>query len=303
MAVAFDTSASGFTRTTVSDGSSNTTLTINVPANTVNGDLLIAVLHCNSVVNPNSVTAPSGWTQVASNFSVNGTFALHTWIGWRIASSEPASYGWTIGADTRDDHGWMFRVTGHDAVNPIDVTGTFTSDTVLNPVAPSITTTSANALAVWICGGKNGSNLAADDTSVKPTQATQIVFKKSRTNSNGVGTCVAYEARATAGATGTRTFTGTYPTTSAYSSAIGFAIKEATVSGLTITSVTPSTFDDGTTGIVIAGSGFGATQGSSTLTIGSQAQTVTAWSDTSITFTSARGSNSMGAASLKLTRG
>jgi hypothetical protein len=76
-----------------------------------------------------------------------------------------------------------------------------------------------------------------------------------------------------------------------------------TTAGLTITSVTPASFDDGKTGIVIAGSGFGASQGASTLTIGAQAQTITGWSDTSITFTSARGSNSMGAASLKLTRG
>jgi hypothetical protein len=72
--------------------------------------------------------------------------------------------------------------------------------------------------------------------------------------------------------------------------------------GLSITSVTPSSFDDGRTGIVIAGSGFGASQGSSTLTIGGQAQTVTAWSDTSITFTSVRGSNSMGSATLTLTK-
>lgn len=303
MAVAFDTTGSGFTRTTVSDGSTNTTLTINVPANVVNGDLMIAVLHCNAALNPNSLTAPSGWTQIASNFSENGNFAVHSWIGWRIASSEPASYQWTIGSDGRDDHGWIFRVTGHDAVSPIDVTGTFTSNNPLNPVAPSITTASANALAVWICGGKNGSNLAADDTSVKPTEATQVVYKKSRTNSNGVGSCVAYELRASAGATGTRTFTGMYPTTGSVSSAIGFAIKEGTASGLSITSVTPSAFDDGRTGIVIAGSGFGASQGSSTLTIGGQAQTVTAWSDTSITFTSVRGSNSMGTRSLTITKG
>lgn len=81
---------------------------------------------------------------------------------------------------------------------------------------------------------------------------------------------------------------------------IGAAMYVST--GLSITSVTPSAFDDGRTGIVIAGSGFGASQGSSTLTIGGQAQTVTAWSDTSITFTSVRGSNSMGARSLTLTR-
>lgn len=259
MPVAFDTSASGFTRATVSDGSSNTTITVSVPANVVNGDLMIAVVHNNTALNPGGITAPSGWTQIASNASVNGNFALHSWIGWRIASSEPGSYQWTIGQTVGDDHAWIFRVTGHDSASPIDVTGAFTSDTVLNPVAPSITTTSANALAVWICGAKNGSNLAADDTSVKPTEATQIVYKKSRTNSNGVGTCVAYELRATAGATGTRTFTGTYPTTSAYSSAIGFAIKEATVSGLTITSVnTTNTAFSAQTNSAVVGTGLSA---------------------------------------------
>ena len=83
---------------------------------------------------------------------------------------------------------------------------------------------------------------------------------------------------------------------------VAFAIEPAAAgSGLTITSVTPSTFDDGKTGIVIAGAGFGASQGSSTVDIGGQAQTVTAWGDTSITITSARGSNSMGAGQLKVT--
>lgn len=234
MAVAFDTAASGFTRTTVSNGTSNTTFTISVPANVVNGDLMIAILHCNSALNPNSITAPSGWTQIASNFGENGNFALHTWIGWRSASSEPASYDWTIGGDTRDDHGWIFRVTGHDSVNPIDVTGTFSSAQVLDPAANSIATASANAMAVWVCGGKNGSNLAADDTSVKPSAATQIVYKKSRTNSNGIGSCIAYELRASTGSTGTRTFSGMYPSTSSYSSAIGFAIKEGVASGPSI---------------------------------------------------------------------
>lgn len=73
-------------------------------------------------------------------------------------------------------------------------------------------------------------------------------------------------------------------------------------SGLTITSVTPSSFDSGVAGVVIAGTGFGASQGSSTVTIGGVAQTVTAWSDTSITITTARGSQSMGAATLTVTK-
>jgi hypothetical protein len=76
---------------------------------------------------------------------------------------------------------------------------------------------------------------------------------------------------------------------------------EPGASGPTITNVTPSSFDSGITGIVIAGSGFGASQGSSTLTIGGVTQTVTAWSDTSITFTSVRSSLSMGAQTLTVT--
>jgi hypothetical protein len=83
--------------------------------------------------------------------------------------------------------------------------------------------------------------------------------------------------------------------------AVHLAVYEVAASGLTITSVTPSSFDSGIAGIVIAGSGFGASQGSSTVDIGAQAQTVTAWSNTSITITSARGSNSMGAGQLKVT--
>lgn len=99
----------------------------------------------------------------------------------------------------------------------------------------------------------------------------------------------------------TASFTATAGSTRENASIV-INVAPAPPGGLSITSVTPSSFDDGRTGIVIAGSGFGASQGSSTLTIGGQAQTVTAWSDTSITFTSVRGSNSMGARSLTLTR-
>lgn len=45
------------------------------------------------------------------------------------------------------------------------------------------------------------------------------------------------------------------------------------------------------TGNTITGTGFGASQGAGTLVIGGQAQTVTAWADTSITYTANRGVN------------
>lgn len=59
-----------------------------------------------------------------------------------------------------------------------------------------------------------------------------------------------------------------------------------------ISSIAPATFDAGRS-VTLSGSGFGASQGS--ILIAGQAQTVTSWSDTSITFTTVRGSQSLGA--------
>lgn len=241
MAVAFDTSASGYTRTTVSDGSSNATLTVNVPANVVNGDLMIAVIHNNHVANPGSITPPGAFTELANNFSENGNFAMHSWVGYRIASSEPASYDWTIDAGTADDHGWIFRVTGHDGASPIDGTGTiFSGSTAGNASVNSVTTSYSNTVVFWLFGGKNGSNLVADDTAVSPSEAVQILYKKSRTNSAGVGSAFARELRASSGATGSRTFTGIYGGSSGYYATFGFGIREgATATSAPYIALTP----------------------------------------------------------------
>ncbi len=59
-----------------------------------------------------------------------------------------------------------------------------------------------------------------------------------------------------------------------------------------ITSITPSTFDAGRS-VTLTGSGFGSSQGS--VLIGGVAQNVNTWSDDEITFTTARGSQSLGA--------
>lgn len=68
---------------------------------------------------------------------------------------------------------------------------------------------------------------------------------------------------------------------------------------LSITSVTPSQIDSGES-FTITGTGFGATQGLSLVQIGGVTQTPTSWSDTSITCTATRGSQSMGNATLTI---
>ena len=60
---------------------------------------------------------------------------------------------------------------------------------------------------------------------------------------------------------------------------------------LSLTNISPSTLQDGDS-VTLTGSGFGSSQGS--VVIGGVAQSVSAWSDTSITFTAARSGQSMG---------
>ncbi len=62
------------------------------------------------------------------------------------------------------------------------------------------------------------------------------------------------------------------------------AHTQATPFGLTITSISPTKGPAGTT-VVITGTGFGLSQGSSAVTFGGITATVTAWSDTSISVT------------------
>lgn len=78
-------------------------------------------------------------------------------------------------------------------------------------------------------------------------------------------------------------------------------VVQIPVTGPTITSINDLTLTDGQVGVVISGSGFGATRGFGTLVISpsssdfgaagakSQVAGITSWSDTSITFTASRG--------------
>lgn len=67
----------------------------------------------------------------------------------------------------------------------------------------------------------------------------------------------------------------------------------------TISTISPSTFDDGKS-VTLTGSGFGASQGQ--VLIGGVAQNVNTWSDDEITFTTVRGSQSLGACRVDVVR-
>lgn len=227
--IRFDTSANGYTSNIVADGSLNSTITVNVPTNVANGDLMLGVVHVNSANNPGAVTPPSGWTEIANNFNINGNFSVHTWVGYRIANTEPSSYQWGIDTFANDDQAWIFRIVGHNKNSVLDSNTVFFNDFGNIPQnVTSFSTTTSDSMVVYIFGGKQGDAgfLKANGTNVSPINTTQVVYRKTRIASVATGTAVAYEYKPIAGNIGSKTFTA-YDTSGAYFSTIAFALKQA----------------------------------------------------------------------------
>lgn len=91
--------------------------TVNVPAGTVNGELLIAVNASDWDTLANE-GVPAGFTALTTSSYDGGTNAVHIALGYRIASSEPASYTFAGGGGA-DSAGALLRITGHDSTPTI----------------------------------------------------------------------------------------------------------------------------------------------------------------------------------------
>lgn len=145
----------------------------NVPAGTVNGDLLIW-RHSNTTA---TVTAtPAGWTLLTS-LTATATSMV---IWWRIAASEPASY--STGALTAGRSiGIMSAFSGVDNATPFDVATPTPVAGTTAVTCPAITPVTAGA---WVLGFGDvnvasgvinttfsSSNLTAIDAQVTSTQA------------------------------------------------------------------------------------------------------------------------------------
>jgi hypothetical protein len=238
MAITVYTGVNDVARVTVTNASSNTTITINKPANVVDGDLMLLKIAQNDTLNPSSIALSDStyWgAAINENFGVNGATACHTaYYKKQWSTGDATSWTATIGASTLDDESFVFRVTGHDPVTPIDVAaGSQNSTQSTGPVSPSVTTLTDGAVVIYGVSAKNGSVLTAEDLG-NPIGTTLIQNKRSRNASGGVNSGLAYELRATAGATGTRTWLA-YTSTAQYHSAYSFAIRPsiaAAISGV-----------------------------------------------------------------------
>jgi len=123
------------------------TLTINVPAGTLGGDLMVAGI----AIRPTSatITAPAGWTLQRRQNNTNPNDSSLA-IYYRVAgTSEPASYVWTFSAST-GSAGGISSYSGVNTTSPINVEAPATTGATSTTsfTAPSVTTTVANTMVV-----------------------------------------------------------------------------------------------------------------------------------------------------------
>jgi hypothetical protein len=128
-----------------------TSLTIDKPAGTVAGDLLVAVA-AHQVGQFRSMSAPAGWSVVPNTDWADGNNArIHAW--YTIAGpAEPSSYAFQLtGGSGQDISGGILAISGARQASPINASngqsnGPGSSSSV---TAPSITTSLANSLLLF----------------------------------------------------------------------------------------------------------------------------------------------------------
>lgn len=221
---AFDLTAGGITFSYVSDFNTNTTISGNVPANVVNGDLMLAFALSGAPDNPASITNPAGWESIILETGVDGRYFRPYSLSYRVANSEPSSYSWTVTSGTTDDAVAIIRVTGANTSSPISGTPVVDHHLTTTPTSPSVTTAHANALGVFGFCVHDGWSLNAEDAGY-PSGTSGVFARRSQQHSIGVVFALATQAITSAGATGSKVWGAL--TESTESDEFSFAIRPA----------------------------------------------------------------------------
>lgn len=116
-------------------------ITINVPSGTTDGDFLVAWISCNNT----TIGTPSGWTKVSQATSSVGTAAG---LYYREATSSDTSFTWT--STSLGVRGTIVRVSGATTFDTASVSASTSS----TPNAPNITTGADNAIVIMFAVGQ-----------------------------------------------------------------------------------------------------------------------------------------------------
>lgn len=274
---------------TKTDGTSNTTMTINKPASATAGRIGIFKLHSNSVLNPNSLTLDANVTAIANNYNVNGNFAVHSSYSYRVfTGSDPSAFTFTVGGDSRDDDLVLEVWDGVNTASPIGAIGSFTSNTLASFVVSGVTTTANDSIVLFEVATKDGTALTAVDSGY-PTGTTGIASNKTRNNSSGLNSGSAYQYYASSGSvSGSKTWSS-YLSLAKYGTTIAFELKASAASVSVSGSITVASSKAFTTtgltaltGVTVATTGGGSVSATYSWATGSGSFTVPMWSDAAV---------------------
>jgi hypothetical protein len=261
--------------------------------------LVVIVAESSSAASDIGWTTPGGsWTQIVTEDTSGGSVSYPLVGAWLLTAggSEPSTYTFSYATDAgtiNNAIGFIIRVTGTDATFADATYQVNVQSSTSNPVAPTITTVTANAMLLAITASGDGRFLTAQDTGY-PTGFTGILARVASSSSVSPTLAVAYKEQAVAGASGTATFTSLQSSAHAHRT-IMFAIRPTVAAGTTnITGVSDTTPYHGQTGTDITWTNGNASQGDGEVYVCSANdpdhvsavnQTVTAWGDTGGTIT------------------
>lgn len=148
----------------------DTTLSINKPAGTKNGDVMVAVIGQVDASGSNALAAPAGWTQLTPQAGANGATAVF----YKVAASEGDSYAFTVsgGNPHAAAAGLIASYSGADAAAPIDAVGSQHSASSISEPAPSVVPGATGAMLIC-CYGAEGSSNQTTVSSTPPAGMTE----------------------------------------------------------------------------------------------------------------------------------
>jgi hypothetical protein len=175
------------------------TLAINLPAGTLQNDVMIAAI----AVRPSSatITAPAGWALVRRTDNPGPTDSNSLAVYYRVAGgNEPLNYAWTFSAST-GAAGGIQAFSSVDTTNPIDVENGQTTPSANTHATPSVTTTVANTMLV------TSHTFSSSRTWTPPGGMTESFDVRSVAGNNNAGQSMEgnRQVQAAAGATGIKT--------------------------------------------------------------------------------------------------
>lgn len=228
------------------------TYTITKPTVAV-GDVLVATF----VASSGSPAVPSGWTSIGTfnySTSLNGLAAYRVVDGTEGSSFNFAGTGTAI-------WGHMVRYSGADTSSVIDGTPTTVNTNASDTMTPASITTTVDGSVLVLAGF--GYATASDGTGMAPSGSMAEALESNFSNAYFLAT--ADETIATAGATGTRSYTLSSPGATDITIGIMFAVKNQ--SGTDATATTSRSTIEFTGGASTATAVINATATTSTTTV------------------------------------